>query len=381
MTSLKLSTIQIILFILSIIYVESVMRDITTMQLTREMGIGINLGNTYESFGDWIKQWGDGTPKSYYTAWGSPEITVNTIGGYYKEGFRVLRVPVHWFNLMDDEYNISPEYMEAVKKTIDTALSYGLYVIVNIHHDERNLFANMSNDDELGNSMGYYIKIWSQIAEVFKNYDDHLIFESLNEEACWGNIYNQWSGTDEEKLAGRVKVFAITYELNQQFINVIRNSGGNNDKRHLLLAGYCTDLVETTNELFQLPNDPMNRIAISIHYYIPAAFAILTEDADWAKARSEWGTAQDLLELNNNLDLIKKRFIDNGVPVIIGEYGCPTKNKEVESVRSYIYNVCKEIYDRHMVPILWDVTNEFYNRTSFQMIDPILKDKLMSIPQ
>ena len=142
-----------------------------------------------------------------------------------------------------------------------------------------------------------------------------------------------------------------------------------------------TDLVETTNELFQLPYDPVNRIAVSIHYYIPASFAILTEDADWAKAQSEWGSASDLQELTNNLNLIKTRYIDNGVPVIIGEYGCPTENKDPESVRSYIYNVCKEIYDRHMVPVLWDVTDHFYNRTSFQMIDPVLRDKLMSIPQ
>ena len=378
MTSQKIFIIQIIFCILSIIYAKVPMRDITTMELTREMGLGINLGNTYESFGDWIKQWGDGTPKSYYTAWGSPEITVNTISGYYQEGFRVLRVPVHWFNLMDDDYNISPDYMDAVKKTIDTALEFGLYVIVNIHHDERSLFANMATDQKV-TSMKNYLKIWTQIAEVFKDYDDYLIFESLNEEACWGNVYNQWSGTEEEKLANRKKVFALTNEINQQFVSLIRNSGGNNNKRHLLLAGYCTDLVETTNELFQLPYDPVNRFAVSIHYYVPASFAILTEDADWAKAQSTWGTAQDLLDLANNLDLIKKRYIDNGVPVIIGEYGCPKKNKEEDSVRAYIYNVCKEIYDRHMVPVLWDTQGDFYNRTSCQMIDPVLRDRMMSI--
>ena len=222
MKSQKLFAIQIIICILSFIYVESVMRDITTMDLTRQMGIGINLGNTYESYGDCIKQWGDGTPKSYYTAWGSPEITANAIGGYYKEGFRVLRIPVHWFNLMDDDYNISAEYLEAVKKTVDTALGYGLYVIINLHHDERNLFANMVTDQK-ETSMKNYLKIWTQVAEAFKDYDDYLIFESLNEEACWGTVYNQWSGTEEEKLTNRKKVFGVTLEINQAFVDLIRN--------------------------------------------------------------------------------------------------------------------------------------------------------------
>ena len=72
------------------------MRDMTTMELVRDMGVGINLGNTYESCGDWILQWSENKPESFETAWGSPVITQNIIQGYADEGFGVLRVPVAW---------------------------------------------------------------------------------------------------------------------------------------------------------------------------------------------------------------------------------------------------------------------------------------------
>lgn len=112
-----------------------VMRNVTTMELTREMEIGINLGNTFEAFGDWVDKWGDGTPKSYYTCWGSPVPNKEMIEGNYNEGFRVLRVPVHWFNLMGDDYTLSQEYIDSKKQTVDWGIDVGLYVIVNIHHD------------------------------------------------------------------------------------------------------------------------------------------------------------------------------------------------------------------------------------------------------
>ena len=370
--------ILLLILSLSIIFAKVPMRDITTMELCRDMGIGINLGNTFESYGDWIKETGDGSAKSYYTAWGSPEVTYGMIEGLYNEGFRVLRVPVHWFNLMDDDYNISDEYMEVVKKTVDNALEIGFYVILNLHHDERGLFKNMPTDKE--NSMKHYLKIWAQVADAFKDYDDYLMFESLNEEACWDDIYNRW-GPEPERSEGQKKALALNSEINQQFVSFIRTTGGYNNKRHLLLAGYCTDTFETVNELFKLPYDPVNRFAVSIHYYIPSTFTILTEDADWGKASSTWGTAAELKELNTNLDLIKARFIDNGVPVIIGEYGVTNVNKELKSVHDYLYNVCKEVYDRKMVPVLWDGPGGLYNRTSYRFDDIVLRDMLNSVPE
>ena len=172
-------------------------RDMTTMEITRDMGIGLNLGNTFESCEDWIWQWGDHTVKSYETAWGSPVIEKEMIEGIKKEGFGVMRLPVHWFNMMADDYTINEDYMARVKEVVDQALDAKLYVILNIHHDEKDFFKNLPTNKK--ETLNNFKKIWSQIAEVFKDYDDSFMFEALNEEACWGDVYNQWSGSDTGK--------------------------------------------------------------------------------------------------------------------------------------------------------------------------------------
>lgn len=349
------------------------MRDMTTMELTKDMGLGINLGNTLESFGDWIDQWGDGTVKSYETAWGSPEITQEMIEGYAKEGFGTLRVPVAWSNMMGDNYTINQQYIDRVKQIVGWAIDSGLYVIMNIHHDG-NWFAGFSTDKDT--CMTKYTRVWEQLTEAFKDYDDHLIFESLNEEGNWDDIWNKYGGSSD---ADKKKAFDLLNEINQKFVDIVRASGGNNAERHLLIAGYATDIALTCDDYFKMPNDPVNRCAVSVHYYTPSGFAILTEDADWGKARSTWGTEADFKELNDNMDLMKKTFIDNGIPVIIGEYGCPKENKEIDSVNLFLTSVCKSAYERDMCPVLWDVTGLHYNRDTCKMYDEDLKAGFQNI--
>lgn len=349
------------------------MRDMTTMELTKDMGLGINLGNTLESFGDWIDQWGDGTVKSYETAWGSPEITQEMIEGYAKEGFGTLRVPVAWSNMMGDNYTINQQYIERVKQIVGWAMDSGLYVIMNIHHDG-NWFAGFSTDKDT--CMTKYTRVWEQLTEAFKDYDDHLIFESLNEEGNWDDIWNKYGGSSD---ADKKKAFDLLNEINQKFVDIVRASGGNNAERHLLIAGYATDIALTCDDYFKMPNDPVNRCAVSVHYYTPSGFAILTEDADWGKARSTWGTEADFKELNDNMDLMKKTFIDNGIPVIIGEYGCPKENKEIDSVNLFLTSVCESAYERDMCPVLWDVTGLHYNRDTCKMYDEDLKAGFQNI--
>ena len=365
--------VSALILVTILVFSNSKTRDMTTMEITRDMGIGINLGNTFESNGDWIWQWGDHTVKSYETAWGSPVIEKEMIEGMKKEGFGVMRLPVHWFNMMADDYTINEDYMARVKEVVDWALDAKLYVILNIHHDEKEFFKSMPTKTE--ETLNNFKKIWSQIAEVFKDYDDYLMFEALNEEACWGDVYNQWSGTD----TGKKEVYDYTYQLNQAFVDTIRASGGNNPERHLLLVGYCTDTDLTCDSMYKLPNDPANRFAVSIHYYNPATFCILEEDADWGKAQATWGTQDEIKDLNNKFDKIKSTFIDKGIPIIIGEYGTATKNKEYDSVKNFLYSVCKACYDRHITPVLWDGPDGFYDRKSAKMSDSDLRDMLNSV--
>ena len=344
------------------------MRDITTFDIVQEMGIGINLGNTFESSGDWIAQYGDGSVNSYETAWGSPTITKDIIKGYADEGFGVLRVPVAWSNLMsnDGKYTISKEYKARVRQVIDWALDEDMYVIMNLHWDGGWL-ENLPNDHD--NCMKKYTAIWTQLCDEFKGYGDKLMFEAQNEELYWQNVWNQWGGTN-----GKDKAYGYCNEVNQAFVDIVRKSGGNNSKRHLLISGYNTDVKLTCDPMFKMPSDPAGRCAVSVHYYIPSTFAILEEDADWGKCSRTWGSSADMAELSGNMDLLKATFVDKGVPVIIGEYGCPTKNKDSASVTKYLSSVCEQAVKRGGIcPVLWDITNLHYDRVTCKIKDRQLK--------
>ena len=350
------------------------MRNITTMELVQDMGIGINLGNTFESCGDWIDQWGDGTTAAYETAWGSPVITKAMIDGYAASGFGVLRVPVAWSNMMqnDGSYTIHPDYLARVKEVIDWALSDRMYVIVNLHWDSgwlENLPANYEQ------CMQKYTAIWTQVADAFRDYGDRLMFESQNEELGWSSVWNRWGGT-----TGKEQSFGYVNAVNQAFVDTVRSSGGNNPQRHLLISGYNTDITLTCDPLFQMPNDPAGRCAVSVHYYTPAGFALLTQDESWGKAQSTWGTDAEYRELNYYFDMLAERYSAQGIPVIVGEYGCPRENKEEVSVRRFITAVCEASLSRGGIcPVLWDTTGLHYDRKHCTMTDALLNTQLLTV--
>ena len=348
------------------------MRDMTTMELVHDMGIGINLGNTFEACGDWIadvdSQWGNGIlePSDYETAWGSPIITKEMIQGMADEGFGVVRVPVAWSNIMGDGYKINEAYDTRIHEVVDWIIDCDMYCIINIHWDGGWVNTFPDNKDE---------SMWTQIADSFKDYSDYLMFESQNEELGWESVWNPWGGTN-----GKAESYALVNEINQKFVDVIRNSGGNNPERHLLISGYNTGFDRTCDPLFKMPDDSANRMAVSVHYYTPAGFAILDDkDESWAKARSTWGTSDDFRELYENMDMMKKGFIDKGIPVIIGEYGCPTKGKEADSVRLFLTSVCKAAYERQLCPVLWSTPGGHYDRDTCKMADQKLKENFNEI--
>ncbi|MBR4096726.1 MAG: glycoside hydrolase family 5 protein [Oscillospiraceae bacterium] len=349
------------------------MRDITTMELVNEMGVGINLGNTFESAGSWISPTG---VTAYEQAWGSPIITREMITGYAECGFGVLRIPVAWSNMMGEDYTINATYLARVKQVVGWALEEDMYVILNIHWDG-GWWTDFANDDKKAECMYKYERIWTQLTEAFNNdYGDKLMFESLNEEGGWESIWNRYSNQGDKE-----KSFNLLNEINQKFVDIVRASGGNNAERHLLIAGYNTDFDLTCDPLYKMPNDPMNRCAVSVHYYTPSTFAILEADADWGKARTEWGSEADFAELNKYMTMMKETYIDKGIPVIVGEFGCSTGNKTPEMVRLYLTSVCEAAYDNGLCPVLWDITDVFYNREEAKFIDPELLEGLMAVKE
>ena len=348
---------------------EDDMRDITTMELVREMGYGINLGNTFEACGDWIN---GTTPDDYQRAWGSPVITEKIINTYADAGFGVLRIPVAWSNMMSEDgtYTIAPEYIDRVKEVVDWTLDSGMYAIINIHWDNGWVNKFPENKTE---SMKRFKSMWTQISAAFEDYSDKLMFESQNEELGWESIWNPWSGNEKQKKES----YALANEINQAFVDVIRSGGGNNPKRHLLISGYNTGIDRSCDPLFKLPDDPAGRMALSVHYYTPSTLCILDKDASWGKAITTWGSKKDLRELEKNMKMLKESFIDKGIPVIVGEYGCFGDNKEREVKEYWMLTVSKAMYDIGACPVLWDTPGGECDRANGKFSDPDFIEKLI----
>ena len=345
---------------------------LSAAETVRDMGLGINLGNTFESCGDWIN---GSTVQNYETAWGSPVITKEMIQGYADEGFGVLRIPVAWSNMMSSDYTIHPDYLARVREVTDWALDAGMYVLLNIHWDG-GWWEGFAEPDKKDECMKKYTRIWEQLAEAFGDEDEHLIFESLNEEGCWDSLWNHYS---HSTMPEKNTAYALLNEINQTFVDLIRGTGGKNAERCLLIAGYATDIEMTCDRLFEMPDDPAGRCILSVHYYTPPTFCILEEDADWGKARSNWGTEDDIDQMYQYMEMLKYRFTDAGVPVIIGEYGCPHKNKDNESIRKFVTKVCEMALKRDICPVLWDTTGNFYDRSACKMYDSALHDQMFAL--
>ncbi|MCL1844808.1 MAG: glycoside hydrolase family 5 protein [Defluviitaleaceae bacterium] len=355
------------------------MRDMTSTEIVHDMGIGINLGNTLEATGAWIN---GTTVRDYETAWGSPVITEPLIRGYADAGFGAVRIPVAWSNLMGEDYTISPELLNRVEEVTRWVLLNDMYAVINIHWDGGWWDTFPTEPDA---TMRRFTRFWDQIAERFADYGDMLLFESANEELGWHSLWNPWGGTDE----GKQESYDLVNLINQTFVDLVRASGGNNSERHLLIAGYHTDFTWTVDPLFLMPNDPANRVIAKVHYYTPFGFTHLEADEPWAAMRMDWGSDEDFAELNRYFDMVEHRFIDNGVPVIIGEFGSIRSERRYEgAVYRYIAAVTEAAFTRGMAPILWCITlgerperGLFFSRATYTMINPDLEARFREIEQ
>lgn len=337
------------------------MRDMTSQEVVSDMGLGWNLGNTFDSY-NYDKTTGtiqSISPQYVETTWGNPTVTKELIQAVKAEGFKTIRIPVTWMNCIDSSNNIDAAFMSRVKEVVDYCINEGLYVVLNLHHDggDNGGWIRNAQNDYTGVSAKYQ-KIWQQIADNFKDYSDYLVFESMNEVTFSG--YNDPSSDN----------YTTLNKLNQLFVDTIRASGSNNEKRHLLIAGYNTDVNYTCDNRFTVPTDPAGRCIVSVHYYYPAAFCVANPGTSWGYATT-WGTSAEQQALDADLDRIKTRFVDAGVPVIIGEYGVLTEasdGKDKSSIVAYLKAVAEGALKRGMCPVLWDAGNggdmKFFNRTS-----------------
>ena len=310
--------------------------DLTAIETVEAMGLGINLGNTFDCF--------NCGADNFESGWGNPATTEDMIKAMKKAGFDSVRIPVTWYEKMDSNGTINPAYLARVKEVVKYCTDNGMYAIVNIHHD-----GTSGNWLTQGiNAKDKFISTWKQIGEYFADCDDKVVFESLNE---------------VEKENSEIM------QLNQIFVDTIRGLGGNNADRLLLVPASNNNTSKAIDNSFSAPNDPADKIAVSVHYYEPTTFCVAEAGATWGY-ESEWGTDLEKAVVGADFKKLEDKFLSQGIPVIIGEYGVLTEDKngkDKKSINEFLGTVAGTAYSKNgMCPILWDGSShcdmQFFDR-------------------
>ncbi|MFR2549820.1 cellulase family glycosylhydrolase [Ruminococcus bicirculans (ex Wegman et al. 2014)] len=335
------------------------LKNADTEAILEDMGLGWNLGNSLDATG--------GSGLDTETSWSNPKTTQALIDKVKSLGFNTVRVPVSWGkHVSGDNYTIDSAWLARVKEVVDYCYKNDMYVILNIHHDTKSSASASGagyypRSSAYSSSEKFVTSVWSQMAEYFKDYDYHLIFETLNEPRLIGTGYewwfNKWSIPSEVKDA-----IDCINRLNQKAVDTIRNTGSNNKGRLIMCPGYDASIDGATVSGFKLPTDisgNKNRIAVSVHAYSPYNFAM-----NVGSGSTSTYTSSIKSELRDLFSTLKSNFRDKGIPVVIGEFGSTDKNNTAERVKwATDYTALAK---KNNIPcVLWD-NNAFavYNGSS-----------------
>ena len=335
------------------------LKNADTEAILEDMGLGWNLGNSLDATG--------GSGLDTETSWSNPKTTQALIDKVKSLGFNTVRVPVSWGkHVSGDNYTIDSAWLARVKEVVDYCYKNDMYVILNIHHDTKSSASASGagyypRSSAYSSSEKFVTSVWSQMAEYFKDYDYHLIFETLNEPRLIGTGYewwfNKWSIPSEVKDA-----IDCINKLNQKAVDTIRATGSNNRGRLIMCPGYDASIDGATVSGFKLPTDisgNKNRIAVSVHAYSPYNFAMNVGSGSTSSY-----TYSIKNELQDLFSTLKSTFRDKGIPVVIGEFGSTDKNNTAERVKwATDYTALAK---KNNIPcVLWD-NNAFakYNGSS-----------------
>ena len=282
------------------------MKELTAMDVVSQMNIGWNLGNTMDSTNSTALK--AAKPSTWETAWGNPVTSEALIDTIIAQGFNVIRIPVSWVDhiMPGGEYKIEEKWMNRVQEIVDYAYSRGAYVILNTHHE--GWYDPYYENEETAAKI--LRGVWTHIAERFKGYDEHLIFEGMNEPRK-RNTSLEWNGGDKEG-------WEVVNNLNKVFIETVRSTGGANEHRMLMIPGYAANCTVGIKHL-EVPEGD-NKLIVSVHAYEPYNFALnINGTGLWNK---------DTYAIDSLAKNLNSLFISKGIPVIIGEMGAMHKPVE-----------------------------------------------------
>ncbi len=332
------------------------------MDVAGEMIPGINLGNTMEACPcNWLSNKLD-----WETGWQKTKTSQKVIDCFRDQGFRSVRIPCSWYMHTDADMNIDKAWMDRVQEVVDYCIKDGLYVLLNDHWDNgwvENSFGDLSEATQAKNCETMK-KLWTQIAERFKDYDQHLLFGGLNEPNA---------GDDKSKIAALIR-----YE--QAFIDAVRATGGGNEGRILVVQGPDTNIEHTCNyfDIDKLSDPTPDALMIEVHFYGPYNFVMMEKDESWGNMAYYWGAANHVSGSKHNatwgeeswvmqqFNMMKKKFAQKGIPTIIGEYSClwrkmpsgENQAKHDASVKLWYQTVTKYAINAGCVPMTWDTNSD-----------------------
>ncbi|WP_155828751.1 glycoside hydrolase family 5 protein [Butyrivibrio sp. XPD2006] len=257
-----------------------------TQKLIQDMGVGINIGNTLDAC-NWNAMFTTSSGNSTETSWGNPAITEQYIQTLKNSGFKTVRVPVTFMNHIDGAGNVDRAWLDRVAQVVNVILARDMYCIIDIHHDTGDggwIKATSANYDANKDRVANMI---TQIATYFRDYPDKLILEGFNE---MNDDKNHWDGAP-------VAAYKAYNKWIQLFVDKVRETGGNNASRYLLINTYAATFKTKTRKCFELPRDSANnKLLVGVHNY----------------------TGLDGLE--ESFGYINK-LADEGYPIVIGEFG------------------------------------------------------------
>jgi endoglucanase len=330
------------------------------VQLAAQIKLGWNIGNTLEASGG-------------ETAWGNPMVTKALIDKVKLSGFNAIRIPCSWNQYMANSSTaqLKLDWLNRVKEVVQYCVDNGMYVIVNIHWDGGWLENNCTTARQ--SSVNAMQKaFWEQIATHLRGFDEHLLFASANEP-------NVSTATE----------MSVLNSYHQTFINAVRSTGGHNSYRVLVIQGPSTDIQKTNDLMNTLPTDQIaNRMMTEIHYYTPWNFCGLEADASWGNMFYYWGQGYhsttdptrnanwgEEADLNMYFQMMKTKFVDKGIPVVLGEYGAIRRSSltgdaltlHLASRAYYLKTVTQAAKAHGLLPFYWD--NGSLGNNTFAVFD------------
>ncbi len=317
-------------------------------QMADRLGLGLNIGNQLDAHINGVAD---------ETSWGNQKATMQTFTSLKAKGLTSVRIPVTWMGHIGDapDYKIEDAWMERVAEVVGYAREAGLNTIINLHHDGADSQYWLNIKKAAASTADYeaiaaeFKAVWKQIATRFKDEGDYLIFEAFNEvhDGGWG-----WGGNRTD--GG--KQYRIINEWVQAFVDVVRATGGGNATRWLGIPGYCANPQMTVDNLVLPKDSAADRLLVAVHCYDPSDYTLECKYDEWGHTARNNPAPTGEKEIVEVLAMLKKAYIDKGIPVYMGESGCTSRDSARQTLFQkywfeFVYKACRNY---GIAPFIWD---------------------------